>query len=78
MEHLNLKILNIIKGINESKILVKDISCKCRYGRVCNSGQKWNNVKKTINTLRMWSGLFLESYYMCLCMTKIVILKNSE
>ena len=35
-----------IKGINESKILVKHISWKCKFefdGRKCNSGQKWNN-----------------------------------
>ena len=31
---------------NESKILTKDISCKCRCifdGKKCNSDQLWNN-----------------------------------
>ena len=35
-------------GINESKILTKDISCecKCRFdGKKCNSDQCWNNDK---------------------------------
>ena len=33
---------------NESNILTKDISCKCkcRFGdRICNSNPKWNNNK---------------------------------
>ena len=37
---LNLSVFNMITGINESKILTKDISCdfKCRFdGRKCNS-----------------------------------------
>ena len=35
-------------GKNKSKILTKDISCKCKCkvdGRKCNSDQKWNNNK---------------------------------
>ena len=44
-EDLNLSIININTGINESKTLTKHISCKCRCkldGRKCNSNQKWN------------------------------------
>ena len=39
-ENLKLSVFNMITGINESKILTKDISCdfKCRFdGRKCNS-----------------------------------------
>ena len=39
---------NMIKGINEARILVKHISCKCRHefdGRKCHSRQKWSNDK---------------------------------
>ena len=39
---------NIITGINESKTLIKHISCECKYkvnGRKCNSNQQWNNDK---------------------------------
>ena len=42
---VNLKILNMTKGINESKTLAKYISCECRCefdGRKCNSKEKWN------------------------------------
>ena len=42
------KVLNIIKGINESKTLIKHISCEFRYefhGKKRNSKQKWNNDK---------------------------------
>ena len=41
-EHLNLSILNMITGINESKTLTKDISCECKcrfYGTKCHSNQ---------------------------------------
>ena len=47
-EDLNLKVFNKITGINESKILTKHISCKCKYmfdGRKCNSNQNWNKDK---------------------------------
>ena len=47
-EDLNLRMFNMITGINESKILTKHISCKCKCkfdGRKCNSGQWWNNDK---------------------------------
>ena len=47
-EDLNLTVLNMMTGINESKTLTKHISCecKCRFdGRKCNSGHWWNNDK---------------------------------
>ena len=45
-EDLNLRVFNMIAGINESKTLTKHISSKykCRFdGRKCNSDQWWNN-----------------------------------
>ena len=39
---------NFITGINESKTLVKHISCECKYkfdGRKFNSNHWWNNDK---------------------------------
>lgn len=47
-EDANLKAFNMVKGINESKTLVKYISneYKCKLdGKKSNSRQKWNNVK---------------------------------
>ena len=47
-EDLNLSLLNIIAGTNESKILKKHISCKRKFkfvGRICNSHQKWSDNK---------------------------------
>ena len=41
-EDFDLSILNMITGINESKILTKFVSCKCKCkfdGRKCNSKQ---------------------------------------
>ena len=41
-QDLNLSLLNMIAGINESKILTKHISCKCKYRfdeKECNSEQ---------------------------------------
>ena len=44
-QDLNLSLINMTAGINESKTLKKHISCKCKYkldGRKCNS-DKWCN-----------------------------------
>ena len=51
-EDLNLSVLNMITGINESKTLTKNISfkCKCRFdGRKCNPDQWWNNDKVDVS-----------------------------
>ena len=48
IDDLNLSMIDMIKGINESKTLTKYISCqcKCRFDeRVCSSDQWWNNDK---------------------------------
>ena len=45
---LNMHVFNMATKKNESKIITKDISCKCKGifdGRKCNSNQKWNNDK---------------------------------
>ena len=48
-EDLNLGLFNMIKGLNESKTLTKDIlyECKCIFdwGK-CNSNQKWNSNRQ--------------------------------
>ena len=47
-EDLNLSVLSMITGINESETLTKHIpcECKCKFGRrKCNSDQLWNNYK---------------------------------
>ena len=48
IEKLNLSVFNMITGINKSKILTKDISCKCKCKfdkRKCNSVQWWHSDK---------------------------------
>ena len=52
----------MIKGINESNILTKHISCKCKCkfgGRKCNPNQKWNNDK------HCGEGINLKKYHVC-------------
>ena len=47
-EDVNLKIFNMITGMHESKLLVKNISydCRCKLdGKICNSKQKLNKSK---------------------------------
>ena len=47
-KNLNLSVFNMITGINESKLIIKHISCECKCkfnGRKCNSNQRWNNDK---------------------------------
>ena len=44
MKHKNLKVFNMMKVINESNALAKQILCKCRCefdGRKRNSRQNW-------------------------------------
>ena len=43
---INIKVFNIIRRINEAKVLIKHISCgcKCKFNTTtCNLNQKWNN-----------------------------------
>ena len=45
---LKSKCVNMITGINESKKLIKHLSCECKSkldGRKCNSNQWWNKDK---------------------------------
>ena len=47
-EDLNVRVFNMITGINESKTLIKHMSCECKCkfdGTKCNSNQMWNNDK---------------------------------
>ena len=52
-EDLNLRVLNIIKGINESKTLTNHLSCKCKFDGIkcqsnewCNKDKCWRQCKK--------------------------------
>ena len=48
LEDLNLRVFNMITGINELKALTKHMSCECKCkfdGRKCNSYQQWNSNK---------------------------------
>ena len=48
IDDLNLSLFNMFAEVNESKILTKHASykCKCNFdGRKCNSNHKWNNDK---------------------------------
>ena len=43
---------NIIRKINEAKLLIRHISCDCKYkfsSKTCNSNQKWNNKTSQCN-----------------------------
>ena len=43
-ENFNLRVFNMITGINESKTLTMNISCKSKCDCIkCDSNQKWNN-----------------------------------
>ena len=47
-KHVNVQAFNMTKRINETKTLVKHISCDCQCksdSTTCNSNKKWNNKK---------------------------------
>ena len=48
-KNMNLKVFNLMSGVNETRFLVQheSSSCKCGLkGSVCNSKQKWNHDKR--------------------------------
>ena len=59
IEDINLKVFNIIKGINKLKILWKNISfeCRCKFG-----DRKWISKQKRNNDM-----------YQCECKTRISV-----
>ena len=49
LEHLSLKVFNLILGVNETIFLVQHKSYECKYGlneSVCNSKQIWNHDER--------------------------------
>ena len=65
---LNLRVLNMIAGINESKTLTKHCSCECKCKfdvTKCNSNQWWNDnkcrclCKIIINVKKIMFGILL-------------------
>ena len=45
-EGVNVKVFNMMAKINETKVLVKHLSCDCKCkidSKACNISQKWNN-----------------------------------
>ena len=52
-----LECFNMITVINESKTLIKHISCKCEHkfdSRKCNSNRRWNNEKCEYKTYQTY------------------------
>ena len=42
---MNIKVFNLISGLNETRFIVQHKLCECKCGLdeiVCNSKQKWN------------------------------------
>ena len=66
MEDVNLKVFNMVKVINESKILIKQFSfeCRCEFDdRKCNWKWKWNNDKCQFDCrIPMKHFIFKEDY----------------
>ena len=66
-EDLNIHVFNMITGKNESKILTKYISCKCKCifdGGIQIKSGRMINVNVSAKTSYMGKRLFLESFYM--------------
>ena len=54
-EDLHIYIFNMIAGENESKILTKDIFCKCKFdGRKYSLYQKWDNNEWWCECKKTW------------------------
>ena len=43
---MNVKVLNLMLGVNGTRYFAQQESCECKYGlskSICNSNQKWNH-----------------------------------
>ena len=68
IKDVNLKVLDMMKGKNESKTLIKHISCewRCKFdGRKCNSEQKWNIDKCQCECKKPIKHYLCEKVYAC-------------
>lgn len=62
MEDINLKVFNVIKGLNESETLAENISCECIYEFDCSKVTQDKNwaiislvwVQKINKIFRIW------------------------
>ena len=66
IEDLNLHVFSMITKINESRTLIKHISCKYEYkfdSKKCNSNQKWNNDKCWCESKNSKELCVFEKYY---------------
>ena len=75
-EDLNLRMFNMIKEINESKTLAKNISYewKCRFdGRECNSDQWWNKVNVNVSVTNV---MYLKKIMFAILLHVVVKIEN--
>ena len=43
---MNVKVLNLMSAVNDTRCLPQQKSCECKYGlskSICSSNQKWNH-----------------------------------
>ena len=60
----------MITVINESKTLIKHISCKCEHkfdSRKCNSNRRWNNEKCEYKTYQTYKKDHSQNPSPCIC-----------
>ena len=67
VKSMNLKVANLMSGVNKTRFLVQNESCKCKYWlneNLCNSNQKWSHDKCRCNYRELDDWSYCRKGYM--------------
>ena len=67
VKNMNIKVINLMSGINETRFIVQHDSCECKCGlngSVCNSKQKSNREKCRCECKELDNWSFCQKDYM--------------
>ena len=67
VKNVNVKVFNLMSGVNETRFLVQHESCECKCGlneSVCNSKQNWNPGERWCEYKELDNWGSCEKYYM--------------
>ena len=67
VKNMNIKVFNLMSGVNETRFLVQHDSCECKCGlneSVCSSKKKWNHNECRCECTELDDWGFCEKGYM--------------
>ena len=82
---VNVKVFNMITKINETKTLIKHISCNYKFkfdNTTCNLNQKWNNkhvnvsIKNIVNAQKIIIGILANAFVKMVKIQKVLLMNQ--